>query len=662
MRKKLIIFSVTLVTGVILLTVFYSFPSHQQVSAQGDWLSGWGYRAKINVNSIGGGQTDYQMKVHVYTGAGTNTTEDGGKTVVVYLNNHAAHWPYDIRFTTGDGITTIPFWRERYDSNDGIWWVKLPTIPSSGTTEYYLYYGNSNVINDTGGSNGGDTFLYFDDWNTDDTGGFYHVPTTSNNKEQDGYKIESFTGGKRLITEGNLNGYWYGGYDFTQIGFTDNYDSIFYNDDHAALYWEHRSSNVSDTSKIWVKIRTEVSSTRYSTDLKGFPKPSTSDLLRVELDYDSDLVSYSIENLTTGSTLAQDSLTNISQIPSLSTVDHFFVGTYSSGSESIKYQSPSSVEWWNSSGNGGMDFYSDWWLVGKYVYPEPTWASAGPEEAPGPVNNPPNAPTNPSPSDGEIDVSINPTLSVNVSDPDGGTLDVSFYDASDNSLIGTDSGVASGEQASVSWDNRKYNTTYTWYVIVSDGTDSTQSAEWSFTTTSAPNNPPNTPTLVYPADGSTISDDTPTLSAHYSDSDSGDTGITHYRISSSSLSDCVNNINVIAWGDSAETSTNDEDTSWTPSSSIGPDSTYYWCAQNDDGEDTSNWTEMGNFTLSTASSDNCQHHNVYGWAWSERAGWISFSCENTGVLGGLLGAEVVVKDHSALWVLSVPSLTITYHV
>ncbi len=97
-------------------------------------------------------------------------------------------------------------------------------------------------------------------------------------------------------------------------------------------------------------------------------------------------------------------------------------------------------------------------------------------------NTPPDAPTNPSPTDGATNVSLSPTLSVYVYDADGDTLDVSFYDASDNSLIGTDTGVPSGGTASIVWSGLSPNTTYSWYAVASDGTDSNQSATWTFTT------------------------------------------------------------------------------------------------------------------------------------------------------------------------------------
>ncbi|MBU1727724.1 hypothetical protein KKA39_00165, partial [Patescibacteria group bacterium] len=113
------------------------------------------------------------------------------------------------------------------------------------------------------------------------------------------------------------------------------------------------------------------------------------------------------------------------------------------------------------------------------------------------------------------------------------------------------------------------------------------------------NSAPNAPTLVSPASGSTTSDNTPTLSANYSDPNTGDTGTTNYRIATSSAN-CLAGT-VVASGTSTETSDNNEDTTWTPTSSIGSDATYYWCAQNNDGALTSAWTSMGNFILDTTT-------------------------------------------------------------
>ncbi|MFO7967297.1 MAG: S8 family serine peptidase [Archaeoglobaceae archaeon] len=98
------------------------------------------------------------------------------------------------------------------------------------------------------------------------------------------------------------------------------------------------------------------------------------------------------------------------------------------------------------------------------------------------TNTAPDAPTNPSPSNGATGVSTSPELSVDVSDPDDDSMDVSFYNASDDSLIGTETGVASGSTASVTWDSLSYSTTYSWYAVADDGAATNTSSTWSFTT------------------------------------------------------------------------------------------------------------------------------------------------------------------------------------
>ena len=117
---------------------------------------------------------------------------------------------------------------------------------------------------------------------------------------------------------------------------------------------------------------------------------------------------------------------------------------------------------------------------------------------------------------------------------------------------------------------------------------------------SAANTPPFVPTLISPATANFTSDDTPTLSAAYSDNDVGDVGVVNYRISSAGLDQCLSETSIVASGSSTQTFTNAYTvTTFTPDESIGGDRMYYWCAQNDDGVDQSSWTAMGTFTLDT---------------------------------------------------------------
>jgi len=97
-------------------------------------------------------------------------------------------------------------------------------------------------------------------------------------------------------------------------------------------------------------------------------------------------------------------------------------------------------------------------------------------------NNPPNMPTSPIPENNSEDIDINPTLSVIVNDPDGDLLDVYFYNASDDSLIGYDENIPYGSRIEVQWLDLSYNRVYSWYVVVNDSEYETKSDIWNFKT------------------------------------------------------------------------------------------------------------------------------------------------------------------------------------
>ncbi len=143
----------------------------------------------------------------------------------------------------------------------------------------------------------------------------------------------------------------------------------------------------------------------------------------------------------------------------------------------------------------GDYYYTQSYTTGTYTYDivavdlEGNWNTSTGHTFEITANAAPDAPTNPSPADSATNIAVDPTLTVDVSDPDGDVMDVSFYNASDDSLIGTDTGVSSGGTASVSWSGLAYNTTYSWYAVANDSALETASATWSFTTMEEPVGP-----------------------------------------------------------------------------------------------------------------------------------------------------------------------------
>jgi len=122
------------------------------------WLTGYVYHKQITIEgSTAGAQTNYQLKLTVYKGTGTDSAG------IVYLNNHCQDDFDDIRFTKSDGSTELDHWRESYVSGtSAIFWIEFDSIPASpDSAVFYIYYSKADA---TSGSNGKNTFLAFDDF------------------------------------------------------------------------------------------------------------------------------------------------------------------------------------------------------------------------------------------------------------------------------------------------------------------------------------------------------------------------------------------------------------------------------------------------------------------------------------------------------------------
>jgi len=229
---------------------------------------------------------------------------------------------------------------------------------------------------------------------------------------------------------------------------------------------------------------------------------SNVDVNVIDLEYNSIVM--------TGTLNKEDEINNIPSIPSLP------VGP-ESGETGISYSYSTSSNdpdgdvikyGWDWDGDNSVDEWTSFYASGSPVSTSHSWGSANTYNVKvkamdvnngqsdfstsltvvisGVSNNPPDAPTNPTPSNSATGIGTSPSLIVDISDPDSDTMDVTFYNASDDSVIGTDLGRASGGTATTTWSGLSYSTVYSWYAIADDGTDTTQSSTWSFTTESAP--------------------------------------------------------------------------------------------------------------------------------------------------------------------------------
>jgi predicted MPP superfamily phosphohydrolase len=100
-------------------------------------------------------------------------------------------------------------------------------------------------------------------------------------------------------------------------------------------------------------------------------------------------------------------------------------------------------------------------------------------------NHAPRQPSNPKPPDLTAGVSLHPTLCVDVSDPDGDTMNVTFYGKgmldSGRITIKTISSVPDGGRVCCRWPRDNYGEACSWWVVADDGKKKTQSPVWNFT-------------------------------------------------------------------------------------------------------------------------------------------------------------------------------------
>ena len=114
--------------------------------------SGWSYRKSHVVGYAAGAGVNYQKRVTVHYGGGTDGGED------VYCGGKCKADFGDVRFTGGDGLT-LDYWLEsKVDGDYAVFWVEVADSLESAAKTIYVYYGNAAAATI---SNGIDTFPLF---------------------------------------------------------------------------------------------------------------------------------------------------------------------------------------------------------------------------------------------------------------------------------------------------------------------------------------------------------------------------------------------------------------------------------------------------------------------------------------------------------------------
>jgi len=123
-------------------------------------LTDWTYRKSHIINFATDAGTLYQKQITVHYGEGVDSDDD------VYLNSHCRTDFGDIRFTDDDGDTLLDCWMEsKVDSNYAIFWVEIADSLSTDPATIYVYYDKADatypyLANDS--AQGEATFPFFD--------------------------------------------------------------------------------------------------------------------------------------------------------------------------------------------------------------------------------------------------------------------------------------------------------------------------------------------------------------------------------------------------------------------------------------------------------------------------------------------------------------------
>lgn len=119
------------------------------------WYStSWNYRKSHIIEHAAGAGTNYQIRLLVYYGSGT----DSGGTV--YLGGKCQYDFDDVRFTDDNGNTLLDYWREsKTDYGSAVFWIEIKDDLSTTDRMFYIYYGNTEAPTTT---NFDATFIFGD--------------------------------------------------------------------------------------------------------------------------------------------------------------------------------------------------------------------------------------------------------------------------------------------------------------------------------------------------------------------------------------------------------------------------------------------------------------------------------------------------------------------
>jgi hypothetical protein len=204
-------------------------------------LAGYTYYKKGAVNATtAGAQTLYQLKLIVGESSGAAGAD-------VHCENHCLDFPNDVRFTKEDGETKHDYWIEEITgttpNRKATVWIKVASIPASGSVDFYMYYRKAS---DSGESSGDNTFELFDDFDAGEWTPYSGNPVLSPEGSED---YTTFASVLKVDTTYHMYYHYYNAANYEQIGHATSSDGKSWVKDSAnnpvltaSVAWE--SSNV----------------------------------------------------------------------------------------------------------------------------------------------------------------------------------------------------------------------------------------------------------------------------------------------------------------------------------------------------------------------------------------------------------------------------------
>jgi hypothetical protein len=221
-------------------TIYTNNTSAKATANATAWLSGWSYRKSHVINYAAGAGINYQVKVVVHYGSGTDSGAD------VYLNSHSRTDFGDVRFTDDDGTTLLDYWMEsKVDSDKAVFWVKVADDLSTVNAAIYVYYGKADAVYPylaSARAHGDATFLFFDDftvdlsrWNREKTSGVYpEISSGTDYVRCGGGSTSAPYGHTSLGSSPTYSGFLDGAIEFRLRQTTDALGEIVYRGNYAA--------------------------------------------------------------------------------------------------------------------------------------------------------------------------------------------------------------------------------------------------------------------------------------------------------------------------------------------------------------------------------------------------------------------------------------------